>query len=118
MMIVGIAFAAMGVASLIRPEMVHAQFGASITSGEMRTEVRAVYGGFGIALAVLLFCVGATSSSYQEGVALSIAVALFGMAGGRSVGAVADRPKSFYPTFAYLVAELIGAIVLIIGVID
>ena len=48
-LIVAAGFAAMGLLALARPADVLAQFGVSVETPEGRNEVRAVYGGFGLA---------------------------------------------------------------------
>ena len=50
--IVGGAFIAMGVMALLRPAQVLAYFGLHNLTPDLRNEVRAVYGGFGVALPV------------------------------------------------------------------
>lgn len=68
---------------------------------ESRAEVRAVYGGFGLAIAAMLVLV------------ITVAAALGGMAFGRLVSGVVDRPKAFYPNWFYFVVEILGAAALL-----
>lgn len=117
MIVTGVAFAVMGAAAIVRPAMVPAQFGAGAETAEIRTEVRAVYGGFGLAMAALLIGAAATSSSYRDGVALTVGIALAGMAVGRAVGAVLERPQGVYPTVAFLLGEAVAAAALVVGVL-
>jgi hypothetical protein len=91
--IVAIFFAGMGVAALVRPAMIWAPFGAEPTTPAARNEVRAVYGGFGIALAILLVVADDASAGFRDGVLVAIAVALAGMAAGRIIGFVVE-PRS------------------------
>ena len=117
MIVTGVAFAAMGAAAIVRPALVPAQFGAGAETAEIRTEVRAVYGGFGLAMATLLICTPLTSSSYRDGVAVTVGIALAGMAGGRAVGAVLERPRGIYPTVTFLLGEAVAAGALLAGVL-
>lgn len=117
MIITGVAFAVMGAAAMVRPALVPAQFGAGAETAEIRTEVRAVYGGFGLAMAALLIAAALTSSSYRDGVALTTGIALAGMAVGRAIGAVLERPRGLYPTVAILLGEAVAAGALLTGVL-
>ena len=88
--VVAIFFAGMGAAALVRPAIIWAPFGVAPTTPEARNEVRAVYGGFGIALAIILVVADNASAGYRDGVLVAIAVALAGMAAGRIVGFVVE----------------------------
>jgi hypothetical protein len=46
----------------------------------------------------------------------AIATALAGMAGGRLVAALVERPRRFYPCWFYALAEALMAAVLLAGV--
>ena len=98
-------FAVMGVGALVVPDRVTEQFGIPPLSIAGRNEVRAVYGGFGIAMAAMLI-VASTSTDLRLGVCLTIGVALIGMAVGRLVSAVIDRS---------LVVGLLAAAVILYG---
>jgi hypothetical protein len=87
-------FAAMGVAALVRPERIVAYVGTTSQTLDGRNEVRAVYGGFGIAIAAVLL---AAPAAFQPGVLLCTAVALFGMAAGRVFSRLVDGDAGFYP---------------------
>lgn len=107
--IVAIGFAVMGVAALVKPAVIWAPFGVTPTTPGSRSEVRAVYGGFGIALAVLLFVADGWSTDLRAGVVITAAVALAGMAVGRAISALVE-PKALlgYPGF-FLVLEAVFA---------
>ena len=113
MIVVGIGFACMGVAALVRPMLVAAQFGAIADSSDARTEIRAVYGGFGVAMAVLLIVAALQSGNTRDGVALTVGVALGGMAIGRLIGMIIERPRGWYPTITYLIIEVVAAVALV-----
>ena len=106
-------FAVMGVGALVVPDRVTEQFGIPPLSIAGRNEVRAVYGGFGIAMAAMLI-VASTSTDLRLGVCLTIGVALIGMAVGRLVSAVIDRSLPSRPLM-YLVVELVAAGVILYG---
>jgi hypothetical protein len=95
----------MGLAALVKPAVIWAPFGVAPTTPGSRSEVRAVYGGFGLALAALLFVADGWSPDLRAGVVLTAAVALGGMAAGRAVSALVE-PKTLlgYPGF-FLVLE-------------
>lgn len=109
---VAVLFAAMGLVALAVPERVVGIFGGSAATVDARNEVRAVYGGFGIAIAAVLVAVPAAQ---RAGVLLAVAVALAGMAGGRLVGFVLERPRRLYPTVVFCVVEAAGAAVLLLA---
>jgi hypothetical protein len=114
MIVVGFGFACMGVVALVRPNLIAAQFGTIADSSDARTEIRAVYGGFGVAMAVLLIVVALQSGNTQDGVALTVGVALGGMALGRLFGMAIERPHGWYPTITYLLIEVFAAVALVV----
>lgn len=105
-------FLGMGLYGLARPAALIRPFGISLPSTEARAEVRAVYGGFGVALAAIL-AFAAAGHAMSDGILIAVATALMGMAFGRVVSGVVDTPKAFYPNWFYLVVELVlaGALV-------
>ncbi len=107
-------FLAMGVLGLAAPERISAPFGQPTLTPAGRNEVRAVYGGFGVAIALVL-AVALRQPALRAGVFLTVGVALAGMAGGRIVAACIERPGQFYPTWFYCLLETAMALVLIAG---
>jgi hypothetical protein len=107
-------FLGMGVLALLRPAAIVAPFGISLSGPEARLEVCAVYGGFGIAVAALLG-VAALDPAAHRGEVLAVAVALLGMAGGRVLGRVRDRPRAFYPVWFYFWAEVVMGVLLLVS---
>jgi len=101
---VAIFFVGMGVLALLAPDRIVAIFGTTALTADGRNEVRAVYGGFGIAVGLLL-ALAPGSAALRPGVIASVAVALLGMAGGRLVAALVERPSRFYPCWFYCAAE-------------
>lgn len=109
---VAVFFAGMGLFALLAPQALVAPFGIALQAGEARTEIRAVYGGFGIAVAALLAVAASDPSAYGE-VLVTVAVAVLGMALGRVAGRVRDRPASFYPIWLYFWVEVLAGAVLL-----
>lgn len=103
-----IFFLGMGVFALARPAALIRPFGITLPIPESRAEVRAVYGGFGLAIAGML-ALAASGHPAREGILITVAAALAGMAFGRLVSGVIDRPKAFCPNWFYFVVEVIGA---------
>lgn len=91
--VVAVFFAGMGLAALVKPAFIWAPFGVIPATPEARNEVRAVYGGFGVAIAVLLVVADGWSADARAAALVTVAVALLGMAAGRLVSAVVE-PKA------------------------
>jgi hypothetical protein len=111
--IVAIFFAGMGAAALVRPGVIWAPFGVAPTTPEARNEVRAVYGGFGIALAILLVVADQSAAGYRDGVLVAVAVALAGMAAGRIVGFAVEPRGAGRFTVLFGVIEVVLALALV-----
>ena len=113
---VAAGFAAMGVYALAAPARVLALFGVRVDTPDGRNEVRAVYGGFGLAVAALLGVAAAGGGEARQGILVAIGIALAGMAAGRIVGGLADRPTSVFPVWTFFAIEVIaGGILLAIA---
>lgn len=110
--LIAVLFAGMGVYALLAPQALVAPFGITLQRGDGRTEVRAVYGGFGVAVAGLL-ALAATDPTAHRGSLVAVGVALLGMAVGRAVGRAWDRPSSFYPVWFYFWVEVIAGALLL-----
>ncbi len=104
----GVFFLGMGLFALARPAALIRPFGITLPSPESRAEVRAVYGGFGVAIAGVL-ALAATDHPARDGILITVAAALAGMAFGRLVSGLIDRPKAFYPNWFYFLVEVVGA---------
>lgn len=107
--VVAAGFAAMGLYALAAPARVPALFGVEVRTPEGRNEVRAVYGGFGLAVAALLGVAAAGHGGVREGILVTVGFALAGMAGGRVVGALADRPGGLWPVWVFFAIEAVCA---------
>ena len=114
-MIVAVFFVGMGILALAAPERITAIFGTTGLTADGRNEVRAVYGGFGVAVGVLLW-VAASSPALRAGVYVAVAASLGGMAAGRLIAAVFERPGRFYPCWFYCFAEALMAAVLLAAI--
>ena len=108
----GVFFVGMGVYALARPAALIRPFGITLPIPESRAEVRAVYGGFGLAIAGML-ALAARDSALREGILITVAAALGGMAFGRLVSGAVDRPRAFYPNWFYFLVEVIAAAALL-----
>lgn len=97
-LVAGVAafFFMMGVVALARPENIVAHFGTTALTRDGRNEVRAVYGGFGIAVGLLLLAT-LSLAGMRAGVFLTVGVALLGMAAGRLISAILDGSPGFFP---------------------
>ena len=109
-------FGAMGIGALLRPQAILAQFGVAVETPDGRNEVRAVYGGFGIAIAALLAVTALGDPATAEGMVVASAFGLVGMAGGRLVSAANERPSGVYPVWVYFALELVAAGLLLAAV--
>lgn len=114
--LVALFFAAMGVFGLLRPSQLVDPLGLLADRADARAEVRAVYGGFGIAIAVILGLAAADIGELRVGACLAVAAALGGMAFGRVWSSVVESPSAFYPVWFYLVLEVIMAAMLVLAV--
>ncbi|MEU9113865.1 DUF4345 family protein [Streptomyces sp. NPDC048483] len=111
-------FLGMGLYGLAAPAALVRPFGIGLAGPAARTEVRAVYGGFGVAMAALLgWAATAPADPLRRGAVLAVAVALLGMAAGRLAARLAEPPGSWYPSWLYFGLELAGAGLLAAAVI-
>jgi len=106
-------FALMGVTALINPRFLQSSLGITFDTINARSEVRAVYGGFGLFVAVAL-ATGLYDSTLQAGIFLAVALALFGMAFGRIVSALQERPTTII--WLFFGGEVVLATLLVMNV--
>ena len=109
--VVIVFFVGMGLVALVSPELITRTFGIPTLTDAGRNEVRAVYGGFGLAVAAVLM-VALNDPTLRSGVLLAVAASLAGMATGRIVAAFVERPSAFYPSWFYFLVEGGMAVVL------
>ena len=115
-LLVAAGFAGMAILALARPRAVLEQFGVDAGTVEGRNEVSAVYGGFGVAIAALLAVAAIGNPSTGEGIVVTVAFALAGMAGGRVFAAVREMPHGAFPVWTYFAIELASAAALLLAV--
>ena len=107
--IVGMFFLGMGLFALAAPATMLRPFGFTLGVDAQRAEVRAVYGGFGVAIAAVLGYAAATPGEVRTGVLITVGAALAGMALGRIVSGVLGDRTSFYPNWFYCLVEAVAA---------
>lgn len=111
---VGLFFTGMGLYALAAPARLVRPFGIAVGTAAGRSEVRAVYGGFGLAVAAaLIWSATTTTGELGRGVVLAVTVALAGMAAGRIVSRVLDAAAAFYPVWFYFWVEMLAAAALL-----
>ncbi|WP_203336116.1 DUF4345 family protein [Nocardioides limicola] len=100
-----IFFLGMGIVGLLRPDRVVDRFGTVVNTVDGRNEIRSVYGGFGIAVALLLGWSLVTDGPGQRWIPIAIAVAIGGMALGRGVSMLLDRSRGSAVVWRYVLLE-------------
>ncbi|WP_068278783.1 DUF4345 domain-containing protein [Aldersonia kunmingensis] len=106
---IAVFFLGMGVFALGAPAALIRPFGVTLESPTSRSEVRAVYGGFGLAIAAVLTYAAFRGGDVATGIVIAVGAALAGMALGRIVSAVVDERTPFYPNWFYCIVEAVGA---------
>jgi hypothetical protein len=106
--VIAVFFLGMGIYALAAPAAIIRPFGITLGGAASRSEVRAVYGGFGLAIAGVL-AYAAVAAEVRQGVLITVGAALAGMAFGRLVSAVVDDRTAFYPNWFYCLVEAIAA---------
>lgn len=101
-------FLLMGVYALAAPAALIRPFGVTLESPTSRSEVRAVYGGFGLAMAAALGYAAFRGGDLQKGILITVGIALVGMAFGRIVSAIVDKRTPFYPNWFYCTFEAVA----------
>jgi hypothetical protein len=111
--VMGVSFLGMGVYALVAPAMLVRPFGITLEHPTSRSEVRAVYGGFGLAIAAVLAYAAVAAGPHRTGILIAVGMALAGMAFGRLVSAVVDGRTAFYPNWFYFGVEAVAAAALL-----
>ena len=101
-------FLGMGIYALVAPGAILSPFGFTVATPQTRSEVRAVYGGFGLAMATALVA-ASTQPHLRPGILAAVGAALAGMALGRVVSRLVDTATPLYPVWFYFVVEIAGA---------
>lgn len=103
-------FTYMAIAAVIAPTRVAEEFGIAELSVAGRSEVRGVYGGFGLAMAGALIA-ALSIPELRTGALVAVGAALAGMGGGRVVSVLGDR-RIDRRARSYLGVEVVGAAML------
>ena len=107
--VIGVFFAGMGCYALAAPDAIIRPFGITLGSAAARSEVRAVYGGFGLTIAGVLGYAAVADDGVRTGILIAVGAALVGMAFGRVVSAVLDERTAFYPNWFYCLVEAVAS---------
>lgn len=108
---VAVLFIVMALVAFVAPGSVVAYFGTTELSLDGRNEVRAVYGGFALAIAALV-AVAPFWPRFGPGILLTVAGALFGMAFGRAVSRAIDGGAGFYPWLFFAIEIAVGTVLI------
>jgi hypothetical protein len=107
--VIAVFFLGMGVYALAAPAALVRPFGITLAESASRSEVRAVYGGFGLAIAAVLGYAAVADGELRTGILIAVAAALAGMAFGRVAAAILGDRTAFYPNWFYCLVEAIAA---------
>jgi hypothetical protein len=107
-LIVAACFALMGLVALVSPLQVTRQFDVLALSAAGRSEVRAVYGGFGLAMVGALAW-ATFAPELRAGLCLAVCLAAWGMAAGRLVSVLVDRAMPPFARLFFVVEVALGA---------
>ena len=110
--VIAVFFLGMGVYALAAPAALVRPFGTTLGGDASRSEVRAVYGGFGLAIAAVLAYAIAADGDLRKGIVITVGAALAGMAFGRVAAAILGDRTAFYPNWFYFLVEAVAAAVL------
>jgi hypothetical protein len=112
--VIAVFFLGMGVFALAAPAALVRPFGTTLGGDASRSEVRAVYGGFGLAIAAVLAYAAVADGDLRKGIVITVGAALAGMAFGRLAAAVLGDRTSFYPNWFYFLVEGVAAAMLLV----
>jgi Domain of unknown function (DUF4345) len=107
--VIAVFFLGMGVYALAAPAALVRPFGITLGEPASRSEVRAVYGGFGLAIAGVLVYAAVADGDLRKGILIAVGAALAGMAFGRLAAAGLGDRTAFYPNWFYCLVEAVAA---------
>lgn len=110
--VIAVFFLGMGVYAIAAPAALVRPFGITLGESASRSEVRAVYGGFGLAISGALVYAAVADGDVRTGILITVGAALAGMAFGRLAAAVLGDRTAFYPNWFYFLVELVAAVAL------
>ena len=109
----GSFYLALALAAFARPSTLLAGFGIAASGCDARNEIRAVYGGFPLAVALLVgWCL--FGGEYAVGILVALTTATLGIALGRTISGVIDRRIGRLPAI-FVGVELVVAALLATG---
>jgi hypothetical protein len=111
--VIAVFFLGMGIYALAAPAALVRPFGITLGESASRSEVRAVYGGFGLAIAGVLGYAAVADGDLRKGILITVAAALAGMAVGRVAAAILGDRAAFYPNWFYFLVEALAAAALL-----
>jgi hypothetical protein len=111
--VIAVFFFGMGVFALAAPAAMLRPFAITLPEAQSRSEVRAVYGGYGLAMAAILATAAVDPGFHRSGIMITVGAALAGMAFGRLVSAVVDKRTPFYPNWFYFLVKTVAAAALL-----
>ncbi len=111
---VGLFFFVTGCMALVNPQKVVGMFGATAETKESRAEVRAVYGGFGVALGGCIFSLRWWPPEQARGAVLALAILVAGTGIGRILGGIVDKETRFHPTWTLVLLEVALTVALLV----
>jgi hypothetical protein len=109
--VIAALFAAMGVFALVWPARITALVGTPELTLAGRNEARAVYGGFGLAVASALVW-GLVSPRLGPGIFFALGLAVWGMAAGRVISVLVDKKSELLPWLFFAVELVAGAVLI------
>ena len=112
--VIAVFFLGMGVYALAAPAALVRPFGTTLGGDAGRSEVRAVYGGFGLAIAAVLGYAAVVDGDLRKGILITVGAALAGMALGRVAAVVLGDRTAFYPNWFYFLVEAAAAALLFV----
>src|SRR5258708_26627716 len=107
--LISVFFLGWGMCALAAPAALVRPFGIMLGESASRSEVRAVYGGFGLAIAGVLVFAVIKQGDVRTGILIAVGAALAGMAFGRLASAVLGDRTAFYPNWFYCLVEAVAA---------
>jgi Domain of unknown function (DUF4345) len=107
--VIAVFFLGMGFYAFAAPAALVRPFGITLGESASQSEVRAVYGGFGLAIAGVLVYAAVADEDVRTGVLITVGVALAGMAFGRLAAAALGDRTAFYPNWFYFLVQLVAA---------
>lgn len=103
-------FGLIGVTAMVRPHNLLEGFGIEARQADSRNEIRAVYGGFPLAVAGLLLFTLARPD-VTDGILIALATCSAAMAAGRVVSAVLDRRMGKAPLIWAVLELVVGGLI-------